>query len=316
MKLQSKAKFKMSPRGWCYLMETERIIDKDEFDKVEDLMTRARKEGYLPVDFMAGDAARQFSGVDDFVYESPMAQIAESLRSILDGSRYYNLDWWNGETYYIQMIVEKVDLVSLFAPVCEMYHIPIANGKGWSSVLQRAEYARRFKDAESKGLKCVLLYAGDHDPDGLKISEHLRKTLKDLQSVWWNDEQTGYNPDNLIINRFGLNFDFIEANNLTWIDNLITGAGKDLANANHPNFKLPYVQDYLKKYGKRKCEANAIIVIPNNAQQLAKEAIENYLGHDAVTRFQNKSDAVDLEIEEWIEANGLGVHFNSIIDAT
>ena len=85
------------------------------------------------------------------------------------------------------MVVEKVDLISLFQPVCRDYKIPIANSKGWSSMLQRAEYARRFKEARDNGLQCVLLYCGDHDPDGLRIGEFLRKNLEDLNEITWGD---------------------------------------------------------------------------------------------------------------------------------
>jgi hypothetical protein len=140
------------------------------------------------------------------------------------------------------MVVEKIDLKTLFGPICDVYHIPIATSKGWSSVSQRAEYARRFKEAEDDGLKCVLLYCGDHDPDGLRISDFLRGNLEQLRYIRWGDGTDGYDPSNLIIDRFGLNYDFIEANNLTWIENLITGSGGNLADPGHPNFHLPYVQ--------------------------------------------------------------------------
>jgi len=44
---------------------------------------------------------------------------------------------------------------------------------------------------------------------------------------------TGYSPDALIIDRFGLNSDFIEAQGLSWTNNLITSSGEDLANSKH-----------------------------------------------------------------------------------
>ena len=94
----------------------------------------------------------------------------------------------------------------------------IANAKGWSSILQRAEYSRRFKEAEEMGLKCVLIYCGDHDPDGLRISDTIRKNLEQIQEVQWKDGTEGYDPSNLIIDRIGLNFDFIQSNGYTWIE--------------------------------------------------------------------------------------------------
>ena len=65
----------------------------------------------------------------------------------------------------------------------------------------------------------------------------MRKNLNDLINISWSDGEEGYDPINLNIERFGLNYDFIVANKLSWIDNLITASGKDLADPSH---KLPY----------------------------------------------------------------------------
>lgn len=188
--LSHKIGFKVSSRGWAYIMEQSGYINKDQFDKVADAINDCRKQGFLPVDFVAEESARAFSGV-----EQPSEREGRNMKSILrwmasdvlTGAKYYTPEWWYGEKYYIQMVVEKIDLVTLFSPVCAEFHIPIANAKGWSSISQRAEYSRRFREAEDLGLKCVLLYCGDHDPDGLRISETLRSNLEDVKEVVWED---------------------------------------------------------------------------------------------------------------------------------
>ena len=88
------------------------------------------------------------------------------------------------------------------------------------------------KEAEEKGLLPVMLYCGDHDPDGLRIGDNYSKMMRDIKNTWFRDGKIGYNPINLHIERFGLNGDWIEENNLTWIDNLITGSGKNLSDIN------------------------------------------------------------------------------------
>jgi hypothetical protein len=298
--------FRVSSRGWSYILEQKRVINKDEFDKVTNAINKCRKKGLLPIDFTAEESARDFSGVEKPSTSTIVDDFASWLRAAYNAGDYYTPDWWDGEEYYIQMVVEKIDLVTLFQPVCEEYHIPIANSKGWSSMLQRAEYARRFEEAEEKGLQCVLLYCGDHDPDGLRISEFIRKNLDDLRDVEWADGTSGYDPSNLIIERFGLNYDFIQENRFTWIDNLITGSGKNLASPAHKNFNMSYVQQYLREVGERKCEANAIVTLPDVAQTLVREAIESYLGVGALYRFENKRDAVKEELEEFLESSGSG----------
>jgi hypothetical protein len=310
--MRQKIGFKVSSRGWCYLMEQAGYINKNQFNKVDDAINRARKEGFLPVDFVAEEKARMFSGIEipNIYTDKPEVRnvLEWMLRDVIDGDKYYTPNWWDGEEYYIQLLVEKVDLVELFAPICQQYHIPIANARGWSSILQRAAYARRFKEAEDRGLQCVLLYCGDHDPDGLRISDTIMKNLEDLNRVMWSDGEAGYDPQNLTIHRFGLNYDFIIANKLTWIDNLITGNTTkvmDLGDKSHKNHGLPYVQNYLRSVGRRKCEANAIVTSPESARQLITDEITNWLGTGARDRFAAKRAEIRKEYFNELEATGL-----------
>lgn len=303
--LSEKIGFKVSARGWCYLMEQEGLIDKSQFDKVANAINDCRKEGFLPIDFVASEDARMFKGVELPSDGDTLDTLKWMLRDVLNGSKFFTPNWWEDENYYIQVVVEKIDLVTLFEPVCKAFHIPIANAKGWSSILQRGEYALRFKEAQDKGLQCVLLYCGDHDADGLRISETIRKNLEDIAEVMWTDGSVGYDPSDLIIDRFGLNYDYIIRNRLTWIDNLITGSGSDLSSPNHKNHELPYVQEYIAQIGVRKCEANAIVTTPKEARQLITSVIEKYLGVDAKSRFQLKTDAVKAEYAAHLEKTGL-----------
>ncbi|MHA2404627.1 MAG: hypothetical protein ACXADH_16625 [Candidatus Kariarchaeaceae archaeon] len=296
--------FKLSSRGWCYQLEGFNIITKHNFDYMQKKITELRKEGIIPVDLLAEDEGRKFEGVEEPELRSYAEFVKAVLTNTINCGKYYAPDWWKDEEYYIQMLVEKIDLKTLFAPICQEYHIPIGNARGWSSLRQLAQLAQRFKSAEQDGKQCVLLYFGDHDPDGLRISETLRANLSELKNIRWMNTsfEGGYDPKNLIIDRFGLNYNFIEQHDLTSIDNLITGSGKNLASPTHPNHNLDYVQDYIARYDKRKWEANSVVIIPNQARQLCRHTIEDYLGQDAKTRFQQKkqatSEAIDRELRE------------------
>ena len=208
--------FKLSARGWCYQLEGFGLIDKGQFNRVQKTINECRKKGLIDIRFVAEEKARNFNGVEHPNDNSPEDHFKDWLEAALNCEKYFVPDWWDGEEYYIQMLVEKIDLVTLFEPVCKVFHIPIATSKGWSSILQRAEMLERFKAAEEIGLKSVLLYCGDFDPYGLAISDYMRKNLNDLYQAM------KYDANNLIIDRFGLNYDFIEEHGLSWIENLIT----------------------------------------------------------------------------------------------
>jgi len=260
------------------------------------------------------EEGRKFSGVEEPTTQSPVSFMGIYVNAALEAEEHYTPDWWDGEEYYIQMLVEKIDLKTLFTPVCEKYHIPIATSKGWSSMLQRGVYARRFKEAEDRGLKPVLLYCGDHDCDGLRISEFIKSNLEDLKDVVWEDGETGYDPSGLIIVRFGLNADFIQKHKLTWINNLITGSGGDLASPAHRNHHQSYVQSYIKKYGVRKCEANAIVPMPEVARDLVEDSIKEFLGDDAVERFDAKSAVVKKQLDAFRKKTGLDKSLKIALD--
>ena len=294
--------FKVSSRGWCYQLEGLNTITKGDFNRVQSLINECRKNGMLPIDFVAEESARKFENVWIPTDGSPEENLIGWVEAVLDAGNYHNPDYWKNEKYYIQMLVEKVDLVTLFKPVCKEYNICIATSKGWASISQRAEIAERFKEMENTGHIPVLLYAGDHDPFGLGISDFLMKNFIDIELG------TGWNPINLIIDRFGLNYDFIIDNNLSWIENLETGSGK------HANESNPIVARYIEEYGFRKVEANAIVVNPKAGRKLCRNTIENYLGKYALSRFKQLKDETIFQYETVMNNTGIYDPLNDALE--
>ena len=313
--LQSRVGFKISPRGWCYQLENENIINKGDFDRAEEAINDCRKRGFLDIDFCAEDVSRAWDVLEQPTKDGVENHFRRYLRVALNVNEYYTPDWWEGEKYYIQMVVEKVDLKTLFTPVCKAFHVPIANTAGWWDLNMRAEMALRFKRAErERGQQCVLLCCGDFDPWGRKITDTYRGNLREIT------EATRYDPADLIIDRFGLEYEFISDNNLTWIDNLATSSGKDMSKSSYCyNCNIQYdegtrkrrtcgkglyiqpqfVRDYVATYGVRKCEANALVVIPDQAKQLAQDAIIKYLGLESFSRMKAKRDKIKRQFARY-----------------
>lgn len=295
LELQTHIPHKASSRGWCYLLENKRIINKDQFDLVEGCINDCRKLGLLPIDFVLVEEAREFKNTSDsqpnYFIQSPEQQLLSQISDMVDSSFYYSsdLNFWDAQDCYIQMLVEKIDLRELFMKVCVEYHIPIATAKGWSSLLQRNDMAQRFRMWEARGKQCVLLYCGDFDPAGHLISDFLKKDLDDLILA------THYDPVNLKVDRFGLEYDFIISRNITWIDNLISGRKKP------PDKSKKYVRDYIAKYGERKVEANALDTMPDAAEELVRKAINKYLPEDANDRIEQDNEYGQSRIDDILE---------------
>jgi hypothetical protein len=279
--------FRISSRGWCYILEDRIGLPKGDFDRAQELINDCRKSGLLPIDICAQDGSRAPENIQRLDGDNPEEEAEAWIETIRTAhQRYTPFSFWRDQEFYIEMWVEKIDLKSLFANVCKTFHVPITNVKGWNDINGRAEAMLRFKKWEENGNRCVLLYCGDHDPGGLAISAQIMSNLEDLS------EAVGWDPSGLVIDRFGLNYDFIKANGLSWIDNLETSSGGRLDDSRHKDHFKPYVQNYVKQFGPRKVEANALVVRPNEGRRLCRAAIRKYVRKNALNDYRA---ALDVE---------------------
>jgi hypothetical protein len=297
--------FTVSSRGWGYLLEGERMIDKSELDAAQELVNDCRKDGSLPLDICSEDSKRATDGIELLDPSDPEDQY-DAIRNQL---RYYHkiyspVDFWEGLDFYIETGVEKSDLKSLFTKVSNEFHIPITNLGGWGDLNARASIMRRFKAREAEGKKTLLLlYCGDHDPGGLHISDFIYDNFRELEGA------VGWSSRNMIVHRFGLEYDFIKKHGLTWIENLETSNGKyPLNDPRHRDHDKPYVQSYLKKFGARKVEANALVAQPEVGRTLYRDTIAKWAfpTDDAVRRYKERLAAKQEVLKEIIEGRLLG----------
>jgi hypothetical protein len=275
--------FKVGSRGWCYILERHGLR-KGDFDTGEKLISTCRKSGALPLDICAEDVSRKTLCLED-LDTNDVRNEAQSWFDYLRKRAHKNytpFSFWRDQNAYLEIGVEKIDLLNLFEPVCAQFHVPLTNLKGWSDLNRRAEIMRRFAYWEAQNKKIVFLVFTDHDPGGLHIAEKLRKNFEDLSQA------VGWRPDNLLIIRFGIDADFIDRHRLTWIDNLETSSGLQLDDTDHADHDKAYVRDYIAKFGVRKCEANALVVVPELGRGLCRRAILRFVSATAPVEYQRK----------------------------
>ena len=105
------------------------------------------------------------------------------------------------------------------------------------------------------------------------ISDVIKSNLLECARV----QDVDWDPEPVEVIRFGLDKAQIDALGLTWIDNLITGSGKNLADPKHPDHKKPYVQNYLRVFGEQKVEANALAAKPEDARRMIEDFINRFV---------------------------------------
>ena len=296
--------YKFGPRGWAYYAEGLGLITKGEFARFEKLLTDMRKAGELDPDVIEPDASRIATEVHDFDASSmtPVERAEYAVSEIKPeleawAASHYETGFWDGLEYYVEMIVEKKDLVQIFGEVAKRRRVRITNGKGDTDIHSRLAMLKRFRDHTEAGRRCVLLAVGDHDPKGLNIVSGLRDTLMscaDIKGLDW------YDPDFDVVN-IGLTEAQIDRLGLMKIENLETGGGKDLSSPRHPDHMKPYVQDYIHRYGVWKVEANALVANPKEAQSIFTDAVEEYIPRDHLYAVQEQNEPGQQEVRDEIE---------------
>ena len=125
----------------------------------------------------------------------------------------------------------------------------------------------------------MLLYCGDHDPGGLNISGLPALEPRRLSRA------VGWSPENLIIDRSGSTLTSSSA--AAHVDRRPGDRlRRRLDDPRHPDHGKPYVQDYLRRFGARKVEANALVVRPEAGRELCRQAILQYVPEDAPARYE------------------------------
>jgi hypothetical protein len=288
--------FDVVSRGWAYILEGERFIDKDEIDAAQLLINNCRKSDDLPLDICAEDDKRAAENLEEI--DPDPEEMASSIFDYVKTAQqsYTPFSFWDDLDTYVQAATEKSNIKNLFQKPCAGFCVPIANVGGWADLNVRAGFMQRFKQKEAEGKRCVLLYFGDFDPGGLHISDFLRSNFEDMASaVRWS-------PRNLVIDRFGLDYDFIEREGLTWINNLQTTKGEyPLNDKRHPDHYKPYVQSYLRDYGVRKVESDALLKVPEIGRELCRQAILKYVPASAPRRYRVELAPVRAELRRELD---------------
>ena len=295
--------YRFGPRGWAYYAEGLGLITKGEFDRFEKLLTDMRKDGQLDPDVIEPDASRIATTVSDFEASanSPETYAKWAVEDI--GNRlqdwakiHHEYGFWDDLDCYVEMIVEKKDLVQIFKSTADRYNIRITNGKGDTDIHSRLAMLKRFKAHDEAGRRNILLAVGDHDPKGLHIVAGLEKTIMscaNLKGLNWDY------PQFEVVN-IGLTEEQIDSLGLMKIGNLETGGGKDLSDPRHADHYKPYVQDYISRFGVWKCEANALVGHPRKAEALLENAINEFIPADHLDDIEAKNEPGQEAVREEI----------------
>ena len=79
-----------------------------------------------------------------------------------------------------------------------------------------------------------------------------------------------------------------------------TSSGGQLDDPEHSDHTKRYVRDYIQQFGVRKCEANALVVVPEVGRELCRDAILEFVPAEAPARYRRKLDRERAKLRQAI----------------
>lgn len=189
---------------------------KRNYKRIGDTLTDARYDGKFPIDAIVDRGRHVHHGAftrNDWDVSRAFREASGLVRDL--PGLLIQTDRWYGQDVHVSVWFEKEALAGVFAPVCDELGVGHFALKGYPSVsalhawveqtqvvLSHCEsnpryrlsgmsstYSRRY---QGTAVRCVVLYLGDHDPDGWEIprsAERNIQKLRDLAPLRWAASQ-------------------------------------------------------------------------------------------------------------------------------
>lgn len=160
---------------------------QESYKRLVSILSEARLSGDFPFEWLL-DRTRQartgrFTG-DQTIVDSALDNAARELRQAPESWLWR--DRWYGQRTYVSVWVEKEALAGVFEEPCEELGVAWFVLRGYSSLSALSQWVDNASAATSGGSsidECVVLYFGDHDPDGWEIPRSAERNVEAIAEV-------------------------------------------------------------------------------------------------------------------------------------
>jgi hypothetical protein len=159
----------MTVRQVFYQATVLGIMEKSEagYDKIQDDLTKMRRGGDLPYDWLADNTRWQrrpntFSNIEEALEET---------------ARFYRKSLWTDAGAYVEVWLEKDALSGVIYPVTSMFDVPLMVARGYASLSFLHEAADYIGDLD---VPTYIYHLGDFDPSGVNAGEKINETLGEM----------------------------------------------------------------------------------------------------------------------------------------
>lgn len=157
--------FVMTLRQLYYqLVKSNKIPNnKNSYNNLGNVIGDARLAGYIDWDYLE-DRGRVLRGIRH--YASPQQVLAEGMES-------YRIDMWENQTVRPEVWIEKDALSGVFEGICAELDVDLLACKGYLSLSEAHEAAKRFERIASYGQTPIVFHFGDHDSSGIDMTRDI-----------------------------------------------------------------------------------------------------------------------------------------------
>ena len=136
------------------------------------------------------------SGSVDTFNVDPRRAILNNLDYLRQSEWSINVSRWFGQSTIVSVFVEKAALLGHLETACRPLGVPHMACRGYPSVSALYDWVRMMApymagtgtgEQTWRPEKCVLLYLGDHDPDGVQIPRSITNSTAQVMKACFND---------------------------------------------------------------------------------------------------------------------------------
>jgi hypothetical protein len=138
------------------------------YKNLSDLMSNARLAGLV-----------DWEAIEDRVRRPIVPSEFEDLEALGKAAlASYRLPRWRGQSHYVEVWCEKYALTRILQPVVEdEFHVLLMPVRGYDSTSDIYDGTGRFLRAAAAEQHTIMLYLGDHDPNGRDMVRDIRARL-------------------------------------------------------------------------------------------------------------------------------------------
>lgn len=157
------------------------------YKRIGAALTKARLDGRFPIEWIEDRGRTMTDTIAWASLDVPWALREAEAEISRMPSRFIHAGRWYEQPRHVSVFVEKQALAGVLEPTCEELEVSLFPCKGYPSISAVKTWVDGVYEHIGDEAVAVIVYLGDHDPDGLQIPKSLEEQIVAVQEVTGRD---------------------------------------------------------------------------------------------------------------------------------